>query len=128
MASMNWLGFSLSPQELPAASNPHHHHHHDHQDHHSRSTVVSRLGFNSDEISGTDVSAGECFDLTSDHSTGAPSLNHLPPPFGILEAFNRTNHHSQGLFSPLIIFQANLKNTQKPFKMTLNSSFLCVSS
>ncbi|EXB88164.1 AP2-like ethylene-responsive transcription factor BBM2 [Morus notabilis] len=85
---MNWLGFSLSPQELPA-SNPHHHHD---QDHSAQSTVVSRLGFNSDEISGNDVS-GECFDLTSDST--APSLNHLPPPFGILEAFNRNNHHSQ---------------------------------
>ncbi|KAF4364058.1 hypothetical protein G4B88_015423 [Cannabis sativa] len=81
MGSMNWLGFSLSPQE------PHHH-----QDH-SQSTVSHhdhRLdGFNSDEISGNDVS-GECFDLTSDHhSTHAP--------FGILEAFNRSNNnnHSQ---------------------------------
>ena len=84
---MNWLGFSLSPQEQP------HHHHHDHQDH-SQSTVSHRLGFNSDEISGNDVS-GECFDLTSDST--APSLNQLPPPFGILEAFNRSNNHSQGL-------------------------------
>ncbi|XP_022719842.1 AP2-like ethylene-responsive transcription factor BBM [Durio zibethinus] len=81
MASMNnWLAFSLSPQELPS------HPVDDHQDHHSQATV-SRLGFNSNEISGTDVS-GECFDLTSDSS--APSLN-LPPPFGILEAFNRSN-------------------------------------
>lgn len=84
---MNWLGFSLSPQELPS-SQSHHHHHHE-QDH--SQTSVSRLGFNSDEISGTDVS-GECFDLTSDST--APSLN-LPPPFGIFEAFNR-NSHAQG--------------------------------
>ncbi|XVF41447.1 hypothetical protein PTKIN_Ptkin01aG0280700 [Pterospermum kingtungense] len=77
MASMNnWLAFSLSPQELP--SQP--------VDHHSQ-TTASRLGFNSDEISGTDVS-GQCFDLTSDSS--APSLN-LPPSYGILEAFNRNN-------------------------------------
>ncbi|XWS42962.1 hypothetical protein CRYUN_Cryun16bG0059000 [Craigia yunnanensis] len=83
MASMNnWLAFSLSPQELPSQPV-------DHQDHQSQ-TTVSRLGFNSDEISGTDVS-GECFDLTSDSS--APSLN-LPPSFGILEAFNR-NSQSQ---------------------------------
>uniref|UniRef100_A0A803PTV5 AP2/ERF domain-containing protein n=1 Tax=Cannabis sativa TaxID=3483 RepID=A0A803PTV5_CANSA len=81
MGSMNWLGFSLSPQE------PHHH-----QDH-SQSTVSHhdhRLdGFNSDEISGNDVS-GECFDLTSDHHSTHAS-------FGILEAFNRSNNnnHSQ---------------------------------
>ncbi|KAK3020506.1 hypothetical protein RJ639_045448 [Escallonia herrerae] len=82
MASMNnWLGFSLSPQELPP---PHH------QDHHSENSV-SRHDFNSDEISGTDVS-GECFDLTS-HDSSLPSLN-LPPPFGILEAFNRNHHQS----------------------------------
>uniref|UniRef100_A0A2C9USA6 AP2/ERF domain-containing protein n=1 Tax=Manihot esculenta TaxID=3983 RepID=A0A2C9USA6_MANES len=78
MASMNnWLGFSLCPQELPSQS--------DHHQDHSQNTT-SRLGFHSDEISGTDVS-GECFDLTS-----APSLN-LPPSFGILEAFR--NNQSQ---------------------------------
>ena len=102
MASMNWLGFSLSAQELPPPSNPHHHHSHHDQ---------SRLGYSSDEISGgNDVSGGECFDLTSD-STGAPSSLNLPPPFGILEAFNRNNHHAQGLLSNsfvLLIFQANL--------------------
>lgn len=82
MASMNnWLGFSLCPQELPSQS--------DHHQDHSQNTT-SRLGFHSDEISGTDVS-GECFDLTS-----APSLN-LPPSFGILEAFR--NNQSQGLLS-----------------------------
>ncbi|KAJ4824758.1 hypothetical protein Tsubulata_024389 [Turnera subulata] len=81
MASMNnWLGFSLSPQELPTQS--------DHEDH-SQNTG-SRLGFHSDEVSGTDVS-GECFDLTSDST--APSLNHLPASFGILEAFR--NNQSQ---------------------------------
>ncbi|KAJ7978291.1 AP2-like ethylene-responsive transcription factor [Quillaja saponaria] len=93
MASMNWLGFSLSPQELPsqpAAETIN-------QDHHSHQTTASScLGFNSanQEISCTDVS-GDCFDLTSDHSTSPPSLN-LPPPFGIFEAFNRNNptsHH-----------------------------------
>ncbi|KAL4340849.1 hypothetical protein GQ457_08G014340 [Hibiscus cannabinus] len=78
MASMNnWLAFSLSPQELPSQSV-------DHQD----QTTVTRLGFNSDEIGRSDVSGGECFDLTS-----PPSLN-LPPPFGIFEAFNR-NSQSQ---------------------------------
>lgn len=77
MASMNWLGFSLSPQELPSQPAV--------QD--QSQNAVSRLGFNSDDISGTDVS-GECFDLTADST--APSLN-LPPPFGILEAFNRNN-------------------------------------
>ena len=82
MASMNnWLGFSLSHQELPSSQS-------DHQDH-SQNTD-SRLGFHSDEISGTNVS-GECFDLTSDST--APSLN-LPATFGILEAFR--NNQSQG--------------------------------
>ncbi|CAK7325966.1 unnamed protein product [Dovyalis caffra] len=81
MASMNnWLGFSLSPQELPSSQS-------DHQDH-SQNTD-SRLGFHSDEIPGTDVS-GECFDPTSDST--APSLN-LPASFGILEAFR--NNQSQ---------------------------------
>ena len=80
---MNWLGFSLSPQELPSQPSD--------QDH--SQNAVSRLGFNSDDISGTDVS-GECFDLTSDSTP--PSLN-LPPPFGILEAFNR-NNQPQGFF------------------------------
>ncbi|KAL5834276.1 hypothetical protein ACOSQ4_013773 [Xanthoceras sorbifolium] len=79
MTMNNWLGFSLSPhQQHP--SNPDHHH----------QNSVSRLGggggFNSDELSGTVVS-GECFDLSSDVSTQTP--------FGILEAFNRNNNHSQ---------------------------------
>lgn len=82
---MNWLGFSLSPQELPSQPAD--------QDH-SQNTEP-RLAFNSDDISGTDVS-GDCFDLTSDST--APSLN-LPPPFGILEAFNR-NNQAQGCLSP----------------------------
>ncbi|KAL9351933.1 hypothetical protein Peur_054613 [Populus x canadensis] len=82
MASMNnWLGFSLSHQELPSSQSD------IHQDH-SQNTD-SRLGFHSDEISGTNVS-GECFDLTSDST--APSLN-LPATFGILEAFR--NNQSQ---------------------------------
>ncbi|KAJ1404021.1 DNA-binding domain superfamily [Sesbania bispinosa] len=69
MASMNWLGFSLSPQQ-PNEDNNH------------SQTVAPRLGFNSDGIS------GECFDLTSDSTH--QSLN-LPPPFGIFEALNRNN-------------------------------------
>ncbi|KAJ6311993.1 hypothetical protein OIU77_013697 [Salix suchowensis] len=73
----NWLGFSLSHQELPSS-----------QSDHSQNTD-SRLGFHSGEISGTDVS-GECFDLTSDST--APSLN-IPATFGILEAFR--NNQSQ---------------------------------
>ncbi|XP_011007180.1 PREDICTED: AP2-like ethylene-responsive transcription factor BBM2 [Populus euphratica] len=81
MASTNnWLGFSLSPQELPSSQS-------DHQDH--PQNTDSRLRFHSDEISGTDVS-GENFDLTSDST--APSLN-LPASFGILEAFR--NNQSQ---------------------------------
>ncbi|OVA03236.1 AP2/ERF domain [Macleaya cordata] len=75
MASMtNWLGFSLSPQELPTQT----------QSHHQQS--VSRHGFNSDEVSGTDDVSGDCFDLGSDST--APSLT---GPYGILEALNRTH-------------------------------------
>lgn len=77
----NWLAFSLSPQE-PV-------------DHHSQTT-----GFNSDEISGTDVS-GQCFDLGGASDSSLPSLN-LPPSYGLLEAFNR-NNESQGLV--IITFQ-----------------------
>ncbi|KAK8698300.1 hypothetical protein V6N13_114425 [Hibiscus sabdariffa] len=65
----NWLAFSLSPQAQPVV------------DHHSQATV-SRLGFNSDDISATDAST-ECFDLTTDSSV--PSLNLPPPPFGMLQ-------------------------------------------
>ncbi|KAH6769516.1 Integrase-type DNA-binding superfamily protein [Perilla frutescens var. frutescens] len=75
----NWLGFSLSPQEL--------------QDHPQSS--VPHLGFNSDEISAahhTISGDDSCFDLPSDSTI--PSLNLPAPPFGILEAFNR-NPHSQ---------------------------------
>lgn len=87
MASMNLLGFSLSPQEHPST-----------QDH--SQTVASRFGFNPDNgISGTDVPS-ECFDLTSDHHSSAHSLN--LPPFGFYEAFQRntTNniHTTQGFF------------------------------
>ncbi|XP_043710486.1 AP2-like ethylene-responsive transcription factor BBM [Telopea speciosissima] len=68
MASMNnWLAFSLSPQELPSQSQ----------------NTITRLGFNSEE----DNVSGDCFDLGGSDST-TPSLN---GPFGILEAFNRTN-------------------------------------
>ncbi|XP_068662896.1 AP2-like ethylene-responsive transcription factor BBM [Aristolochia californica] len=87
MASVNnWLAFSLSPQESqshapPAVSRL------------MSTDSVSRSGlaFNSDEVSGGDVSV-DCFDLGSNST--APSLNipNLRPdgPFGILEAFNRT--------------------------------------
>lgn len=73
----NWLGFSLSPHEqLPL------------QDHHSQNSLSRLHGFNSDQISGTDVVSSECFDLTSDSTL--PSLN-LPAPFGLLDTFNRNN-------------------------------------
>ncbi|KMT14712.1 hypothetical protein BVRB_4g074790 [Beta vulgaris subsp. vulgaris] len=74
---MNWLGFSLSPQELPSqtpdhGSNQDHHHHHF-----------------------TSNNNGECFDL-GPGSTPHSSLNHIPSSFGILEAFHRsTNDQSQ---------------------------------
>ncbi|KAL6516781.1 hypothetical protein OROHE_018069 [Orobanche hederae] len=73
MASLNdnWLGFSLSPQELQT---------------HPQDPV-----FSSDEISAAQISAdGSCF---HQDSTNNPSLD-LSAPFGILEAFNR-NTHSQ---------------------------------
>ena len=84
MASTNkWLGFSLSPQELPSSQS-------DHQDHSQNKD--SRLRFHSDEISGADHVSGESFDLTSDST--APSLN-LPASFGTFEAYR--NNQSQGL-------------------------------
>ncbi|KAL6132402.1 hypothetical protein ACLB2K_064645 [Fragaria x ananassa] len=92
--NMNWLGFSLSPQEDDNAPIS--------QQLAEQDTLASRLGFNSNEIhgagGGTDVSGGgggESFYLTSSGSTA--SLNHHLPPsnFGILEAaaFNRNNDH-----------------------------------
>uniref|UniRef100_A0A6N2LS69 AP2/ERF domain-containing protein n=1 Tax=Salix viminalis TaxID=40686 RepID=A0A6N2LS69_SALVM len=83
MASTNkWLGFSLSPQELPSSQSDHH------QDHSLNKD--SRLRFHSDEISGADHVSGESFDLTSDST--APSLN-LPASFGTFEAYR--NNQSQ---------------------------------
>ena len=119
MASMNnWLGFSLSPQE-----------HQNPQDHSQNS--VSRLGFNTEEISGIDVSSDQCFDLSSD-STVLPTLN-LPAPFGILEAFNRNNthSHSQGFLIISYIYICvcvcvlffSLQTIQEPL-VKLSSTFL----
>lgn len=81
----NWLGFSLSPQEIPSHHHPHHH-----------------LSFNSHEINGVGAATtttDECFDST----TLLPSLNLTPhaPPFGVVvleEPFNNNNNnnHSQG--------------------------------
>ncbi|XP_042485425.1 AP2-like ethylene-responsive transcription factor BBM2 [Macadamia integrifolia] len=84
MASMNmnnWLAFSLSPQELPSQSQNH------------AQPNISRLGFNSDDISGTDDVSGDCFDLASDSTASSLNIPNLRPdgPLGILEAFNRTN-------------------------------------
>ncbi|XP_021281898.1 AP2-like ethylene-responsive transcription factor BBM [Herrania umbratica] len=110
MASMNnWLAFSLSPQELPSQPVD--------QDHHSQ-TAVSRLGFNSNDISGADVS-GECFDLTSDSS--APSLN-LPPPFGILEAFNRNNQSQDWNMKGLGMNSDGNYKTSSELSMLMGSS------
>ncbi|KAL2526239.1 AP2-like ethylene-responsive transcription factor BBM [Abeliophyllum distichum] len=88
----NWLGFSLSPQD------------------HSQNSV-----FNSDEISGTQVSS-ECFDLTSESTI--PSLN-LPVPFAIFQDFQRNNHSQEwnmkdvGLNSFSCSSQ-NLENQERP--------------
>ncbi|KAF8393938.1 hypothetical protein HHK36_020140 [Tetracentron sinense] len=77
----NWLGFSISPQELPSQHLGH------------SQPRVSRLGFNSDEVSGTDVSA-DCFDLTS--KSTATSLNTpADGPFGIFEEDQIRTNHSQ---------------------------------
>ncbi|KAK6136346.1 hypothetical protein DH2020_029917 [Rehmannia glutinosa] len=96
MASLNnnWLGFSVSAQELQNHS--------------------QNIGFNSDEISaGTQISSESCFDLTnSDSPNIIPSLNLLPPPFGILEAFNRNTHPQDW----------NMKD------LSMNSNFSCSST
>ncbi|XP_027367109.1 AP2-like ethylene-responsive transcription factor BBM [Abrus precatorius] len=77
MASMNWLDFSLSPQELPPQP----------PSNEDRSqTMTPHHAFNSHGISASDVSA-QCFDLTS-HSTTHHSLN--LPPFGLFE--DNTHH------------------------------------
>ncbi|XP_061342605.1 AP2-like ethylene-responsive transcription factor BBM [Gastrolobium bilobum] len=69
MASMNWLGFSLSPQELPS--------------HSAIENQSQTVGFNSEGIS------TECFDHLTSESTHH-SLN-LPPSFGLFEELNQ-NH------------------------------------
>ncbi|XP_059625408.1 AP2-like ethylene-responsive transcription factor BBM2 [Cornus florida] len=105
----NWLGFSLSPQQLPS-----------HEDHSQPS--VSPLGFNSDEISTTHhhVSAHECFDLSSDSTI--PSLN-LPPPFGILEAFNRNNHSQDWNMKDMSMnSESNYKSSTSELSMIMGSS------
>lgn len=102
MNNNNWLGFSLSPQEgIPSMSHtdaPDQEVIIDHDSQNSALVAVSRLGFNSgDKISGNAAEvSGECFDLTTSHDSTdhLPSLNQLPPPFGIFEAFNRTNNNS----------------------------------
>nr|QNI23760.1 AP2/ERF transcription factor [Camptotheca acuminata] len=105
MTSMNnWLGFSLSPQQP--------------QDH--SQTSVSHLGFNSDEISGNDVSGDQCFDLTSDSTI--PSLN-LPAPFGILEAFNRNNQSQDWNMKNMSMnSDTNYKTTTSELSMLMGSS------
>ncbi|KAL5998136.1 hypothetical protein ACLOJK_009071 [Asimina triloba] len=87
MASMNnWLAFSLSPQELPPQS----------QTHNPHNASRSALGFNSDEVSGGDVST-DCFDLASDSTAPSFNIPSLRPDghFGILEAFNRPHQPQQ---------------------------------
>jgi hypothetical protein len=75
MASMNLLGFSLSPQEQ----------HPSNQD----QTVASRFGFNPHD--GSDVQQG--FDLSSHQTTSHHhSLNNLSHPFSIYEAFHTNNN------------------------------------
>ncbi|KAG1331317.1 AP2-like ethylene-responsive transcription factor BBM2 [Cocos nucifera] len=71
----NWLGFSLSPQELPP-SQPH-----------QSSTLIS----------GDEVSA-DCYGLSTDPTSAPPlGIPALRPDgsFGILEALNRPNSHPQ---------------------------------
>lgn len=88
MASMNLLGFSLSPQEQHPSST---------QD---QTVVPSLFGFNPHD-DGSGVQQGDhCFDLTS-HSSNPHhhhSLNHLSHPFSIYEAFHTNNniHTTQG--------------------------------
>ncbi|RWW03983.1 hypothetical protein GW17_00032821 [Ensete ventricosum] len=88
IASMNnWLAFSLSPQELPPSQS--------HQSH-SPSAAVSHL------ISGDDVSAS-CYGLSADSTSEPPmGIPTLRPDvhFGVLEAFNRPYHQTQGQCFP----------------------------
>lgn len=70
-ASMNWLGFSLSPQ--------------DHQQ-----MVDSQSTSIVDNFNSSDGGTDQCFHELGSNAAGIPSLN-LPPPFGILEPYH--NHH-----------------------------------
>ncbi|KAL5991051.1 hypothetical protein ACLOJK_011957 [Asimina triloba] len=94
----NWLAFSLTPQEFPSHS----------QDHHS-SPAVSRflsttdstphsagLGFNSPQVSTSNVAHDDCLDLSSD-PTALVNISNLrqDTSFGILEAFNRSSNRQQ---------------------------------
>ncbi|KAL2558847.1 AP2-like ethylene-responsive transcription factor BBM [Forsythia ovata] len=101
MDSMNnWLGFSLSPQQVVLPSQ-----------------TSQNLGLNSDEISaGTEEVSGECYHLTSDSII--PSLN-LPAPFGILEAFNRNNQSQDWNLKDMSMncfscSSQNLENQERP--------------
>lgn len=85
----NWLGFSLSPQELNS------------QTHHESQNSV----FNSD---GDHQVSSDCFDLSSheDSAMNLPSLNLPPTPFSFLQGFNRNTSQSQGL--SILIYYTNL--------------------
>ncbi|RRT76316.1 hypothetical protein B296_00017711 [Ensete ventricosum] len=74
----NWLGFSLSPQELPPPQ-------------------TQRIHPSPGIISADEVSA-DCYGLSPDSSSTPPlGIPTLRPDgsFGILEALNRPGHHSQ---------------------------------
>ncbi|EHA8590963.1 AP2-like ethylene-responsive transcription factor BBM2 [Cocos nucifera] len=70
----NWLGFSLSPQELP------------HSQPHQSPTLIS----------GDEVSA-DCYGLSTDSTSAPLGIPTLRPdgPFGILEVLNRPNSQPQ---------------------------------
>ncbi|CAA6660115.1 unnamed protein product [Spirodela intermedia] len=102
MASMNnWLAFSLSPQEFPPPQ-PHQNH---------------RL------ISGDDVSA-DCFGLTSESSTEGLNIPNLRTdgPFGILEAFNRSQPQSQDWSMKSLDFKGNASELSMVVGSTSNQN------
>ncbi|GMG99950.1 hypothetical protein Nepgr_001790 [Nepenthes gracilis] len=106
MASMNnWLGFSLSPQELPSQTH--------HQDR-SQSTVV----FNSDDISNAGDVSGDYFDLTSGTHPHHPSLN----SFGIFEAFNRHNPSQDWNMNGLGMSPSSYRTTNSEQYMIMGNS------
>ncbi|GMH11414.1 hypothetical protein Nepgr_013255 [Nepenthes gracilis] len=105
----NWLGSSVSPQEIPSQT---------HNQDHSQNAVVSRLGLNSDEFCSAGDVSGDCFDFTSNSTPRHPSIN----PFAILEAFNREDRSQDWSMKDLGMSSSSYKNTNSEQYTLMGSS------